>query len=97
MRFATLNSEMEVVNVTYLIIHHKKRMIEGGERREPAILATKILLPKVAKLGIVYYSPFKFVRMGYNRYGVSSMMGRRNDAYAEFYERCHQEDVCGAS
>lgn len=57
-------------------------MIEGGETREPAILATKILLPKVANLDIVYYSPFKFVRMGYNRYGVSSKMERSNDAYA---------------
>ncbi len=55
--------------MTYLIIHHTKRMIEGGETREPAILATKNLLPKVANLDIVYYSPFKFVRMGYNRYG----------------------------
>ena len=44
-------------------------MIEGGETRETAILATKILLPKVANLDIVYYSPFKFLRMGYNRYG----------------------------
>ncbi len=69
MRFATLNNERKVANVTYLIIHHTKRMIEGGETREPAILATKNLLPKVANLDIVYYSPFKFVRMGYNRYG----------------------------